>query len=166
MIAEVYSNNRNSEIEYKRYLIPGGYPIMIGESLFGPEDYQSLKRTHGITCVINTEPDRTDVGKLIEENLLQVGIVDDGSAITAQQILDVIKFVTGKLADKKKIHRFYVHCKHGNSVSPAIAYAILRSIYKISADQALKLIQRVINDYGNFTYHRTYLYSVDSYLES
>lgn len=166
MIAEVYLNNFNSNFDYKRYLIPGGYPVMIGESLFGPEDYQNLRRKYGITCVINTQLECTDRGKLLDENLLQIGVADDGTPIPAQYILDMIKFVSEKLADKRKTHRFYVHCKTGYFVSPAFAYAILRGIYKITSEQALKIIQKVHADYGDHPNQRSYLNSVDSYINS
>jgi hypothetical protein len=168
-IVEVYSNTLYEGHECKRYWVPG-FPILIGGSILSTEDWNHLQSDFGITDVINVETEHDDTGKLPEENLLQVRVPDNGNPFPVDKITTACTYWITKSnsIDKGHSRALYVHCQMGGSRSPAFAYAILRSSYKLNSADALDVIRSCPGKeaYGNHVYHTTYLSSIDAALES
>mgnify|MGYP001567555139 FL=1 len=138
--------------------------ILVGGSIVSEIDAWHLKDL-GITHVLSVESERTDLGCLglaglegHESSFEDVG--DREQAIPA--ILDGILYacsIKGKPV-------FYVHCQMGGSRSPAMAYALLRSLFGYSTDRALSSIRHMKPEYANEAhgFGRTYIAAAEEAL--
>lgn len=166
-IVETYSNSLYEGHTCHRYWIPGGFFVMVGGSVLGPEDWAHLQSEYGITHVINAETEHDDAGKIPVDRLCQVQIPDDGSPFPAEKVLAACLFVAERVvnAPPGQDPRFYVHCQMGGSRSPAFAYALMRGVFDLSAEESLSAIRATHkSDYGDHPFHKSYLGSIESAL--
>ncbi len=166
-IVETYSNALYEGHRCHRYWLPGGFFIMVGGSLLGPEDWEHLQADYGITHVLNVETEHDDAGKLPADRLCQVRVPDDGTPFRPEAVLAACLFVAEKVANAPmgQDPKFYVHCQMGGSRSPAFAYALMRGVFELSPEEALGAVRATHkSDYGNHDFHKSYLSSVESAL--
>jgi glycosyltransferase involved in cell wall biosynthesis/predicted protein tyrosine phosphatase len=136
--------------------------IMVGGSIDGMDDGTRLQAEYGIGRVISVESERSDDGDgFFEEDgdLLYRPFPDWGEAIVGPIIHDVLDFAQKALDDGKSI---YVHCQQGGSRSPAMGYAICRGVLKMSPEQVLERIRRVLPRFGESVTHQMYMNSIES----
>jgi len=167
MIVETYANTLYEGHRCHRYWVPGGFFIMVGGSLLGPEDWEHLRSEYGITHVINVETEHDDAGKVPPERLCQARVPDDGTPFPAAKVLAACLFAAEKVANAPagEDPRFYVHCQMGGSRSPAFAYALMRAVFEMSAEGALAAIRGTHkSDYGHHDFHKSYIASVEAAL--
>lgn len=174
MIVEVYANSLYSyqpDIQVVRWQIPG-YPIIVGGSLIDAADYAHLAMDFGVRGVVNVETEHDDTGKVPPDLLCQQQVEDDGSPFTKDNVLAVVRFASQKVQGGP----LYVHCQMGGSRSPGFAYAILRGVYGLDREQALKALNEGFKvrkagtadteaEYGWHPVHQSYLNSVDEALK-
>lgn len=133
-IAEYYTNTISPyNIVLPRYWI--NQNILIGGNIINQSDWDHLQKDFGIKAVINVDPRPNSVQI---DNLLHIGVNDDGNAFPKEAILDVIKFAA------KNEGPIYIHCHLGMSRSPHFAYAILRANYKMSQEDALAKVKGML----------------------
>ncbi len=168
MIVESYANSLYLGHVCNRYWISGGFFLMVGGSLLGPEDWEHLQGDYGITDVVNVETEHSDAGKLPGEHLCELQVPDDGTPFPPDKVLAACMFVLGKLVKDgpASSSKFYVHCQMGGSRSPAFAYAVMRGCFDMSSSEALAAVRTAKGDeaYGDHPYHKSYLGSVESAL--
>ena len=138
--------------------------ILVGGSINNPGDYQHLVADFQICGVVSVESEHTDDGIVPTDRLWHIPFpdngVDPGDAIWKQVIQAAeAAFNVGRLPASNPVP-IYVHCQMGGSRSPAAAYAIMRSSLLMSHDGALAAIRRTRPEYGNHSYHQSYLASV------
>jgi hypothetical protein len=150
-----------------RYWIPGGFFIMVGGSLLGPDDWDDLQRDYGITHVLNVGADHDDAGKVPNDRLCQVRVPDDGTPFRPEAVLAACLFVAERVANAPvgKDPKFYVHCQVGSSRGPAFAYALMRGVFELSPEEALGAVRAAHKtDYGDHEFHKVYMASIESAL--
>lgn len=165
--AETYINRLYEGHTCHRYWVTG-YPLMIGGSLLGPDDWKHLQDDFGLDICVSAETEHDDVGKLPAWDLIQVAHPDTGGPIPANLILSACLFVAARLVLDPGV-KAYVHCQMGGSRSPAYAYALLRGVWRVGASEALAVVSSSMQvgkgrPYGGHEFHQTYLRSIEEAL--
>ena len=139
--AEAYANQFTSPPGHVvlRWWVPG-YPLMVGGNIQSVDDWNHLRDDFGITHVLDVEAGRSPVVILPPANFKKIEMVDNGMPMAAELLREAVTFARDALAVDG--NRLMIHCHMGASRSPAYAYAILRSIYGRSHDEALVAINR------------------------
>ncbi len=163
MIVETYANSSytlDPTVLCRRYwVIQNG--LMVGGSVLDAADFHHLQKSYRITDVINVETEHDDTGKVSPDNLFQAQFEDNGAPIDPWKVVGAVAFaLKRKLLTPTTV--FYVHCQMGGSRSPAIAYAILRTVWGLNPEVSLNIIRSVREDnYGDHAYHKLYLASIE-----
>lgn len=160
MIVEEYVANPSlGHVTHRYELAPG---LLVGGLIVGPDDWRHLRDDLGVRSVLNVANDDTDAGKGVEF-LSECPVPDDGSPFPHDLVRHAVAFV--KMT--RGLGPVYVHCALGNSRSPAFAYASLRWVWRMSADQALATVRAGkpgLTTYGTYAAQASYLASVESAL--
>lgn len=163
-VAEWYNNfigtTPDKPIHIPRYwVLPN---IMVGGDINNQADLDHLKNDFNIQAVINVDH-RTDSIVKNSDSYLHCPVEDNGVPFPKEKILQAITF-----AEKHKSHPMYVHCHLGFSRSPHFTYAILRSIYRMTTQQAIETIKRALptsNHHWGFNNHTvSYIKSIEEAL--
>lgn len=164
-LAEWYVNHRGWGATIMRYWVTDN--IMVGGSIYDAAEWTYLKKRYGLTDVLNVEAENSDRDKGIElregDYLYEFGRQrDDGSPRSVETMLEIVTWA--KNADLGA--KFYVHCTHGGSRSPAYAYLLARALGGLTREEALGAIRRTRPEYGTaqFPNHVHYLKDADEAL--
>jgi hypothetical protein len=122
-----------------RWLVPG-YRIMIGGNIQDAPDLAHLQKDFGITHVLDLESGRGATCEHAPGRYRKIEFVDNGMPMAPTLLVDACSYARDVL--KAEGNRLYIHCHMGASRSPAIAYAILRSVYGLSHEDGLVAINR------------------------
>lgn len=133
--------------------------ILVGGSINDAADWTHIRDDFGIGAVLSLEIERSDEGKGLDVPYLRLGMPDDGGPKPCEYWASGIAFAYGVLQPGR---RLYVHCALGNSRSPSMAYAILRTSMKLSPSAALQRFQRSRPEWGTHPVQATYLNSAEA----
>jgi protein-tyrosine phosphatase len=160
MIIEYYSNKLyRPDLQCCRWTVDS--EILVGGSISDAADWVHIRDDLGYKAVVNVETEHSDEGKGIDY-LIERRVPDDGSRFPLQFVRDVVDFAYVSLVAGRKV---YVHCQGGGSRSPAFAYAILRTRFTATPEDALNMVRNGKTEefkaYGSHAYHKAYLGSVE-----
>lgn len=143
--------------------------ILVGGSIIDEADWKHLRDDYGIAGVLNVETEHDDSGKKIPV-LCQAQFADDGKP-DPKVLYTGLKFARGFLAvDPLKLDapgmKLYVHCQMGGSRSPAVAYMILRDVFRMTPGAAVQAIRNGKEDpkWGEHPVHIGYATTIDQLL--
>lgn len=172
MIIEQYANRLYLGHACHRWSV---HPLVIvGGSIFDQADWAHLRDDFGVRSVLNVETEHSDEGKGIPV-LSECRVPDDGTPFPAGLVRHAVSFAHLNVGHGP----VYVHCQQGGSRSPAFAYAVLRWVFQMPKQDALRAIQTgkddwsqaanyatpgPVSSYGHHHYHRSYIESVESAL--
>lgn len=133
--------------------------LLLGGNICDQKDWEHLEKDFGVKAVINLDG-HTDKDKGIT-NLLECYVLDNGDPFPAEKIKQVISF-----AKEHMKHPIYLHCHAGISRSPHFAYAILRSCYGMTKEDAMAQIRNALPDthYGFNNHTTSYIKSIEDAL--
>ena len=138
--AEAYINHlAQPPVSVLRWFVPG-YRLMISGNIQDAADLAHLQRDFGITHVLDVESGRGPTCEHQMGRYKKIEFVDNGMPMAPPLLIEACTFARDALANEA--NRLLVHCHLGASRSPAIAYAILRSVYGLSHDEGLIAINR------------------------
>jgi len=136
--------------------------VMIGGNVLHEADWKHLRDVYGIRSVLNVDH-ISDAGKGIPL-LSECPVPDDGSPIPKGLVRHAVSFARMYLG----MGKMYVHCHLGVSRSPAFAYAVLRWVFNMGKEEALRAVQtgggELGENYGTDPRQRAYIDSVESAL--
>lgn len=166
--AEAYENPFTSPPGHTvlRWFVPE-YPLMIGGNIRDAADLAHLQNDFGITHVLDVEAGRGATCDHEPARYRKIEFVDNGMPMSAQLLREACEFARDALNDGGKL---YCHCHMGASRSPAIAYAILRSVYGLSHEEGLITINRAFphGEGYHWSYHpaqQAYVGAVDCWMD-
>jgi hypothetical protein len=134
--------------------------ILVGGSINDAADWAHIRDDFGIGAVLSLEIERSDEGKGLDVPYLRLGMPDDGGPKPLEYWAAGIAFAHGVLRESGR--RLYVHCALGNSRSPSMAYAILRTSMRLTPADALRRFQRSRSAWGTHPVQATYIASAEA----
>ena len=138
--AESYINHlAQPPVAVLRWWVPG-YRIMISGNVQDETDLAHLQSDFGITHVLDVESGRPPTCNHQMGRYKKLEFVDNGMPMAPPLLVEACSYARGALADEN--NRLLIHCHMGASRSPAIAYAILRSVYRLGHEEGLVAINR------------------------
>ena len=137
--------------DVERWTVPG-CPLLMGGSIVDAADAEHLRRTHGITHVLNLETEHTDDWPNL--TICNNQTHDNGEQKPPEWFRTGIDFV------KAASGRVYLHCQAGGSRTPMMLYVLLRA-FGNDPGSALALIQTVKPSFGSAPYHVNYIASAE-----
>ena len=165
--AESYVNQfAQPPVAILRWFVPG-YRIMIGGNIQDEADLAHIKRDFGITHVIDVESGRGATCPHDDGRYLKIEFVDNGMPMAEPLLREACSFAKAALESNGTV---YIHCHMGASRSPAIAYAVLRSVYGLSHEDGLIAINRGFphGEGYHWSYHpaqQAYVGAIDCWID-
>lgn len=139
--------------------------VMVGGSIVDKNDWVRIQEQHGLGAVLNLEAGTNKDGDkgIDPANLYEIEMKDDGKP-NPVDLVKAVKFANTVLGRNLKL---YVHGTMGGSRSIAVAYMILRRVYQMPPEAALKTIRDEINDqkWGLHPAHDLYMKAVEATLK-
>ena len=132
---------------------------MVGGSILDETDWRHLQRDYGLAGVINVESEHSDQGKgiilLFESGIRWPDDAQPRPAIYWRTCIDAARAVLAH-------GPVYIHCQMGGSRSPAVAYAVLRMVFKYSPEKARDALLACWPFYDVVAHHVAYLQSFEA----
>ena len=165
--AEAYTNYlAQPPVGVLRWWVPG-YPIMIGGNIQDAADLAHLQKDFGITHVLDVESGRGATCEHPAGKYKKLEFIDNGMPVSAALLREACEFARDAVKAGGKL---LIHCHMGASRSPAIAYAILRTVYGLSHEDGLVAINRGFphGEGYEWSYHQcqqAYVGAVDCFVD-
>jgi protein-tyrosine phosphatase len=144
------------------------FPIMVGGNVQSRDDWEHLRRVHGMMFCLDVEAGRANDDRVYDYAYKKVELVDNGTPFSRDAIREACLFARESLCPYRG--KLYVHCHMGGSRSPAIAYAILRAVYGLSHESGLVTLNRAFPHgegyhYGYHPTHQAYIGAIDAFID-
>jgi len=149
-----------------RWAIPG-YPLMVGGNIQDAADLAHIQRDFGVTHVLDVEAGRGPTCEHEPGKYKKIEFVDNGMPMAAALLREACEFARDALKSGGKL---MTHCHMGASRSPAITYAILRTVYGLNHEDGLVAINRGFphGEGYEWSYHQcqqAYVGAVDAFCD-
>lgn len=137
---EAYINHlAQPPVTVLRWWVPG-HRMLVGGNIQDAADLAHLQNDLGITHALDLESGRNPTCAHRMGHYKKIEFVDNGMPMAEALLVEACTYARDALADPN--NRLYIHCHMGASRSPAIAYAVLRSVYGLSHEEGLVTINK------------------------
>lgn len=163
-LAETYINKfaGQKDVIVSRYWVTPN--IIVGGNINDNADFQNLLNKYNIGAIINADALQAHDEYKGIVNVFNMPVPDNGDFFPQDQLLKMLDF-----AQENKDKVIYIHCHLGMSRSPHFAYAILRDSYKLSAEDAYKMVWESLptqNQWGFSNHTSKYVECIENALKT
>jgi len=156
-IVETYKNTLAGDVQTIRWW--AHEKILVGGSILSGQDWQHLKEQYSAAGVLSVEAERHDGNKGIDGPYVHLPAPDDGLPKPGEWWAAGIAFMAAYF--EKQRGPLYIHSQGGRGRAPAMAYACMRVVFKMSREDALGFIRKTLHDYGDSPAHKAYMASAE-----